>query len=414
MGGGIIGVTTAWYLTETGAEVTVLEREQNVGLETSFANCGQISPGYAAPWAAPGIPAKALKWLFQRHAPLVVRPDFSWQQIHWIIQMLSNCNAKSYNTNKSRMMRLAEYSRDKFKDLRTQIDISYEGRQSGTLQLFRTQQQLDSMEKDIKVLQECNVAFNVLNPQQCAIIEPALAKISGLLTGGLQLPGDETGDCHIFTRQMAKLCKARGVRFELGKSITHIEQSGNSIRAVCCGEERYFADHYVMALGSFSRQLIKTLKIDIPVYPVKGYSITIPILNSTAAPVSTIMDETYKVAITRFDNRVRAGGMAELSGYNTRLSNRRRETLEKSVSDLFPDAGDLKQASFWAGLRPMTPDGTPIIGASSIANLSINTGHGTLGWTMSLGSGKLLADQILGVKPEINIDGLSLARYLKQ
>ena len=413
MGGGVIGVSTAWYLAHAGCDVTVLERQKEVGIETSFGNCGQISPGYSAPWAAPGVPLKALKWIFQRHAPLVVHPDWSIHQLNFIRQMFKNCNPRAYNINKARMMLLAEYSRDLFVSLRKTTGISYEDRQGGTLQLFRSQQQLDNMAKDIKVLRDCNVEFNILNPDECTIVEPALAKARSLISGGLQLPHDETGDCYLFTSRLAELCREKGVRFEVEKEITAIEHNGQQITSVICGNEIFKADHYVVALGSFSRQLMLQLGISIPVYPVKGYSLTIPISNPASAPVSTILDETYKVAITRFNNRVRVGGIAELSGYNNKLSRRRRDTLEKVFTDLFPDAGNVKQASFWTGLRPMTPDGTPIIGPTAIKNLSLNTGHGTLGWTMSLGSGKVLADNIAGIRCEINTDALALSRYLK-
>lgn len=413
LGGGVVGVSTAWYLSKAGCDVTVLERQEGVALETSFGNAGQISPGYSAPWAAPGIPLKAVKWLFQRHAPLAVQPDGSLYQMQWIAKMLANCNEKAYAINKSRMMRLAEYSRDKIKELRADIGIQYEGRQGGTLQLFRSQAQLDAMSKDIAVLKECGVDYNVLDPDGCARVEPALAKVKHKLTGGLQLPNDETGDCNLFTDDLAKKAAENGVKFLFGQQISGFLHDGKKITGVKVGKDVHTADHYVVALGSYSRDLVQELGIDIPVYPVKGYSLTVPITNSDGAPTSTILDETYKVAITRFDDRIRVGGMAELSGYNLELNPRRRETLEMVVGDLYPEGGDIPAATFWTGLRPMTPDGTPIIGGTRFSNLSLNTGHGTLGWTMSAGSGKVLADLITGTKPEISVDGLSVQRYAK-
>lgn len=411
MGSGIIGVTTAWYLAKSGADVTVIDRQLSEGFETSFGNCGQISPGYSTPWAAPGVPKKALKWMFQNHAPLIIRPDWSLNQMNFIRQLYLNCNHKAYTKNKNRMMRLAEYSRDKFIEFRNETKISYEDRQGGTLQIFRSQQQIENLTKDINVLNECNVKFNVLDHDGCALAEPALANVKHLIKGGLQLPNDETGDCYIFTKKLTQLCKDIGVKFEFGKLITNINQDNKKITSVYCENEQYIADKYVVALGCFSRYIMKQLGISIPVYPVKGYSLTLPIKNPDASPISTVLDETYKVAITRFDNRVRVGGIAELSGYNLRLDEKRRSTLEKVLNDLYPDAGDSNNATFWTGLRPMTPDGTPIIGDTSISNLFISTGHGTLGWTMSLGSAKLLADVIFGIKPEINIEGLSVSRY---
>lgn len=413
LGGGVVGISTAWYLAQTGCEVTVIERQPGVALETSFANAGQISPGYSAPWAAPGIPFKALKWMFQRHAPLAIRPDGSLYQWRWQRQMLANCNARAYGVNKGRMLRLAEYSRDKLRQLRQETGLAYEGRQGGTLQLLRTQAQLDAMQRDIAVLRECNVPFNVLDRDGCATVEPALAAVKHKLMGGLQLPNDETGDCHLFTTRLAEMARARGVRFLFNHSIDDIACDGGCISGIHAQGEFFTADSYVIALGSYSRRLAHSLQIDLPVYPVKGYSLTVPITRPEAAPISTVLDESYKVAITRFDQRIRVGGMAELSGYQLDLNPRRRATLEMVLRDLFPDGGDIPAAEFWTGLRPMTPDGTPIIGATRFSNLYINSGHGTLGWTMAAGSGKLLSDLITGLRPEINPDGLSLQRYAR-
>ena len=411
LGGGVVGISTAWYLVNAGCEVTVIERQPGVALETSFGNAGQVSPGYSAPWAAPGIPKKAIKWLFQRHAPLAIRPDGSWFQLHWQKKMLANCNARAYGVNKGRMMRLAEYSRDKIRELRATTGLSYEDRQSGTLQLLRTEAQMDAMAKDIAVLKECGVPFNVLDRDGCARVEPALASVKHKLMGGLQLPNDETGDCHLFTTRLAEMARARGVRFLFEHSIDRIAHDGREITGVHVAGEVMRADRYVVALGSYSRHMLRALGLDLPVYPVKGYSLTVPIIDSAASPISTVLDETYKVAITRFDQRIRVGGMAELSGYNLGLNPRRRETLEMVLYDLFPNGGNIPAAEFWTGLRPMTPDGTPIIGATRFNNLYLNTGHGTLGWTMSAGSGKVLADLICGVRPEIDTDDLSLNRY---
>ncbi|HEY9104828.1 D-amino acid dehydrogenase [Chitinimonas sp.] len=411
LGGGVIGVSTAYYLARAGAEVTILERQSGVALETSFANAGQISPGYSTPWAAPGIPTKALKWLFQRHAPLAVKPDGSLFQWQWMAQMLANCNDAAYAINKERMMRLSEYSRDCLRNLRAEIGVHYEERSGGTLQLFRTQKQLDGAARDIPVLEACGVPFELLDEAGCAQAEPALAKVPGRVVGGLRLPNDETGDCQRFTTELARRAEQLGVRFRFDSRIDELQVERGRIAGVVVNGERLEADHYVVALGSFSRHLVKALGLNLPVYPTKGYSLTIPITNPDGAPVSTILDETYKIAITRFDQRIRVGGMAELSGYDLSLNPRRRETLELVVNDLFPEGGDVKAASFWTGLRPMTPDGTPIVGRTPYANLSLNTGHGTLGWTMACGSGKLLADIVTGQRPEISTEGLALDRY---
>ncbi|ELX08018.1 D-amino acid dehydrogenase small subunit DadA [Janthinobacterium sp. HH01] len=408
LGSGVIGVTSAYYLAQAGHDVTVLDRQPGPALETSFANAGQISPGYASPWAAPGIPLKAMKWMLQRHAPLSITPDGTLFQLQWMWQMLQNCNAERYAVNKERMVRLAEYSRDCFKALRAATGIEYEGRQQGTTQLFRTQKQLDDAAKDIQVLEETGVPYELLNREQLVAAEPGLDQ--NKLVGGLRLPNDETGDCQLFTTRLTAMAEQLGVKFRYGVDITGLVKAGEEIKGVQCGAELVTADSYVVALGAYSTTLLKDL-VKIPVYPLKGYSITVPIVNASAAPVSTILDETYKIAVTRFDDRIRVGGMAEIAGFDTRLNPRRRETLEMVVNDLFPGAGDTASASFWTGLRPMTPDGTPVVGRTGLRNLFINTGHGTLGWTMSCGSAQLLSDLISARRPAILSDDLSVSRY---
>jgi D-amino-acid dehydrogenase len=410
LGGGVIGTTTAYYLARNGAEVTLMDRQGGPARETSFANAGQVSPGYSTPWAAPGIPLKAIKWMFQKHAPLSVRLDGSLFQLRWMAQMLRNCSPAHYAINKERMMRVAEYSRSCLQQLRADTGIQYEQRTAGTLQLFRTQAQLDAIQRDIAVLEDCNVPYELLTPDQLAGVEPALANARDRFAGGLRLPNDETGDCHLFTNTLAGIAKALGVDFRFGQAVDGLLTEGGRIAGVRSGGEILRADKYVLAFGSYSRAFVAPLELDLPVYPVKGYSLTVPLIDPALAPLSTVLDETYKVAVTRFDNRIRVGGMAELGGFDLRLNPRRRETLEFVVNDLFP-GGDVMQAEFWTGLRPMTPDSTPIIGATRYPNLFLNTGHGTLGWTMACGSGRLVADMVTGQRSEISTDGLSINRY---
>ncbi|MFL9710775.1 D-amino acid dehydrogenase [Methylobacillus sp. Pita1] len=412
LGSGVIGVTTAWYLAEAGHEVIVLDRQPGPALETSYANAGQVSPGYSSPWAAPGVPLKALKWMLRRHAPLFIKPDGTWQQLRWMWQLLQNCTAARYEQNKARMVRLAEYSRDCLDRLRADTGIEYEGRQGGTLQLFRTQEQLDAAVRDIEVLRFAHVPFELLPRSLLSKAEPALERVNQKLTGGLWLPHDETGDCHLFTTRLAEMAAARGVQFRYGQDITRLDIESGSVQGVVVNGERLQADAYIVALAAYSTSFLKGV-LDLPVYPVKGYSITIPIIDEASAPVSTVLDETYKTAVTRFDNRIRVGGMAELVGFDHRLSPRREGTLKLIVDDLFPGAADLSQTNFWTGLRPMTPDGTPIVGGTPLPNLYLNTGHGTLGWTMACGSGKLLADIISGKEADIQHDDLGLDRYAK-
>ncbi|MFC3085232.1 D-amino acid dehydrogenase [Tabrizicola soli] len=414
LGAGVIGVTSAWYLARAGHEVTVIDRQPAPALETSFANAGEISPGYASPWAAPGIPVKAIKWMFQEHAPLIVQPRPDWTKISWMARMLMNCTASAYAVNKSRMVRLAEYSRDCLMELRTETGISYDERTQGTLQLFRTEKQVAAAEKDIAVLKADGVPFEVLDAEQCVAAEPGLAAAKHKLAGGLRLPGDETGDCFKFTQSLSEMAEAQGVTFRYGVGIDGLEAEGGRIVAARTSAGRVAADAFVVALGSYSPMLVAPFGIKLPVYPVKGYSITVPIVDEGRAPVSTVMDETHKIAITRLGGRIRVGGMAEIAGFDMSLKAKRQATLTHSVEDLFGGAGDQSQASFWCGLRPMTPDGTPVVGRSPIENLFLNTGHGTLGWTMAAGSGRVLADIVSGRRAEIEASDLGYARYLRE
>lgn len=410
LGSGVIGVASAYYLAQQGASVTVLDRQAGPAEETSFGNAGQISPGYSTPWAAPGIPFKAVKWMFQHHAPLAINMDGSMWQLQWMAQMLKNCNPQSYAINKERMTRVAEYSRDCLRDLRKATGIHYENRSKGTLQVFRNEAQLEAVQRDIQVLKECGVDYELLLKEDLAKVEPALAFAQDKLVGGLHLPNDETGDCYLFTNALANLAKEMGVDFKFNQSVEKLVVEGDEIKGVVVDGKVLTADRYVLAFGSYSRDFLKPLNLDLPVYPVKGYSLTIPIVDPAFAPQSTVLDETYKIAITRFDERIRVGGMAELSGYNHGLNENRRATLQMVTQDLFP-GGDMQQATFWTGLRPMTPDSTPIIGATRFSNLFLNTGHGTLGWTMACGSGKLISDLVLNHKTDINTEGLSIQRY---
>jgi D-amino-acid dehydrogenase len=411
LGGGVIGVTSAYYLAKAGHTVTVIDRQAGPGLETSFANAGEVSPGYASPWAGPGVPLKAVKWLLMKHGPLVVRPKPDPAMWAWLLKMLRNCTSARYAVNKSRMIPLAEYSRDCLRALRSETGIRYDERSQGTLQLFRTQAQVDGTAEDIAVLQQYGVPYEVLDRGGCVGAEPALAAVKEKFVGGLRLPQDETGDCHMFTQALAEMAHGLGVTFRYNTAIEGLIADATRVSGVATSKGAIAADAYVVALGSWSSRLLRPLGIHIPVYPVKGYSITVPLADDEAAPVSTVMDESYKVAITRLGDRIRVGGTAEVSGYSNRLDPARRATLDHSVTDLFPRGGHIDQATFWCGLRPMTPDGPPVIGPTRYVNLHLNTGHGTLGWTMACGSGRVLADLLSNRKAEIDTTDLSMHRY---
>jgi D-amino-acid dehydrogenase len=410
LGAGVVGVTIAYELAGSGHEVVVVDRQDGPALETSFANAGEVSPGYSAPWAGPGVPMKAIKWLAMHHRPLVIR-HLDPVMVRWCLAMLRNCTAARYAVNKARMVRLAEYSRDCLRALRAATGIAYDERMQGTLQLFRTQKQFDGSAGDIAILRQSGVAFELLDGDGCIRHEPALAPVREKFVGGLLLPGDETGDCYKFTQRLAALAAERGVDFRFRTDVRAIARTGERIAGVTTASETLSADAYVVALGSHSPLLLAPIGVRIPVYPVKGYSITVPIRDRDGAPESTVMDETHKVAVTRLGDRIRVGGTAELAGYTLRLHAARKETLAHVLGDLFPNGGDLAAAEFWCGLRPMTPDGTPLVGPTPIANLFLATGHGTLGWTMAAGTARVIADVVSGRAAGIDLDGLTVARY---
>jgi len=411
LGAGVIGVTIAYELAGAGHEVVVVDRQAGPALETSFANAGEVSPGYSAPWAGPGVPLKAIKWLAMHHRPLVIRPHLDFAMLRWCLATLRNCTAARYAINKARMVRLAEYSRDCLRALRAATGIAYDERMQGTLQLFRTQKQFDGSAGDIAVLRKSGVSFELLDRDGCIRHEPALARVREKFVGGLLLPGDETGDCFKFTERLAELAAARGVVFRFATPVRSLARKGDRIAGVVTASDSLSADAYVVALGSHSPLLLDPIGIRLPVYPVKGYSITVPIRDAGGAPESTVMDETHKVAVTRLGSRIRVGGTAELAGYTLRLHEARRDTLAHVVDDLLPGGGDLERAEFWCGLRPMTPDGTPVVGPTPIKNLFLATGHGTLGWTMAAGTARVIADVVSGRAAGIALDGLTIARY---
>ena len=411
LGAGVIGVTTAYYLARQGAEVVVIDRQRGPGMETSFANAGELSYGMSSPWAAPGIPMKALKWLFMRHRPLFIWPLISPTMWKWCLQLLMNCNETSYALNKSRMVRVSNYSRDALTELMEEVTIDFDQRDQGTLQLFRTQKQVKAAKADQAVLDQFNSPYEVLDRDGCIAAEPGLRHVADKFVGGLRLMADRTGDCRAFTQALSEKAAELGVEFHYNVVINRFVSEQGKIIGVETEQGLETADRYVCALGPYAPILLKTVGIRLPIYPIKGYSITLPVTDSDAAPQSTIMDETHKVAITRLGDRIRVAGQAEIIGYNKRLGGHATDSVRHVVSDLFPKGGDVSKAEGWTGLRPMTPDGTPVIGPTRYDNLFLNTGHGTLGWTMSCGSARAVADLVMDKKPEIDMDGLTAARF---
>ena len=412
LGAGVIGVTSAWYLAEAGHQVTVIDRQSGPALETSFANAGEVTPSHATPWAAPGIPLKAAKWLFQRHAPLIVRVGkIDGNMLRWMAAMTANCTTERHAINRDRMLRLAAYSRQQLIALRAETGITYEERRQGTLQVSSSQRELDDLAADIPVLQPYGLGCEVLDRAGCIAAEPGLAASRVPFVGGIRMPDDETGDCFQFTTALATLAAEKGVTFVTERTVTALAHDGGRITRIDTDAGPIIADAYLIAAGSYTPALVRPLGLDLPIYPVKGYSITAEIVDEARAPVSTVLDGDLKVALTRLGNRIRVGGLAELAGFANDLPERRKATLDLSLDRLFPGASDIANAQFWTGLRPMTPDSTPVVGATPIANLFINAGHGTMGWTMACGSGRVIADVISGTTPDIRSDDLAMGRY---
>jgi len=411
IGSGIVGTTCAYQLGIAGHDVEVVDRQSGPGLETSFANAGQVSWGYASPWAAPGLLVNAARWMWQSHSPLVLRPRLDPAQWRWLLAMLGNSRRARYTVNKTRMLRLARYSYHCLREVRQQTGIRYDEAARGTLQLFRDAAALARAARELPMLEREGVRTQLLNRTGVLEIEPGLAHSTANIAGGVHFPDDETGDAHLFTRGIAEAAKRAGAVFRFGATVQRLIARGNIIREVLTDQGTLRADAFVLAAGSFSPLLARPLGIHLPIYPVKGYSATLTLENEAAAPVSTLTDERYKVAITRLGNRLRAAGIAEVSGYEMEIVPTRERALEHVIRELFPRAAPRAQPQFWSGLRPMTPDNVPLLGPTRYENFYLNCGHGTLGWTMSNGSARIVADLISGRTPQIELDGLTIARF---
>ena len=412
LGSGIIGTTSAYYLAKQGHDVTVIDRQNSVALETSHANAGQLSYSFSSPWAAPGLPLSLIKWMFSKHPPLIVNPNLNSETVKFLYQMLKNCNSKSYEINKSRMVRVSNFSKKCLLELEKDLDIFYEQRKQGSLLLFKSAKQIENIKKDLSLLEKLNIQYELLDLNGCIQAEPGLHHVKSEFTSGLRFANDCTGNCYLFTNQLYKKCLEMGVKFEFNTQIEDIQIEKERISSIKTNRGEFDSDSYVVALGSYSSKILSKIGINIPVYPVKGYSITLPVLNNEDAPQSTIIDDTFKIGITRLGNNIRVAGTAHITGYNLELREKSLSLLKYGLNRLFPYATEeCDDMKFWAGLRPNTPDGPPIIGSTPYSNLYLNTGHGTLGWTMSLGSGKLLADIISGIEPEISLEGIDMSRF---
>lgn len=410
LGAGVIGTSCAYYLSRSGHQVTVLDRRSGAGLETSFGNAGGVCPSFAGPWASPGLPLKALKWMMQRHAPLTFAPTLDPHQWRWLVAFLGNCTAARFVRNKARMQRIAHYSKACLVELREATGIGYDDGQGGVLQIFQTEEEVDGGRRSSRVLDSFEVPNRVVTADEATSIEPALANATVTIAGGLHLPGDETGDCHLFTRRLTDLLRQRGVDFQFNTTVQRLLVEGGRIDGVATDHGVVRADIVVVALASEAVFLLRPVGIDLSVYPVKGYALTVPIDDGAMAPRSSVMDEHTKLMVTRLGGRLRAAGIAEVRGYDTAIEPAKCETVRKSVTDLFPHAADYSRAEYWAGLRPMTPDGPPYLGRTPVENLILSLGQGSNGWTQACGCGQIIADIVSGRAPAIDLDGYGLER----
>ncbi|WP_116134036.1 D-amino acid dehydrogenase [Tropicimonas sp. IMCC34043] len=396
IGAGVVGVTSAWYLTRDGHEVTVIEAREGVALETSFGNAGGICPGFAGPWAAPGMPLKALGWLFRENAPLKIRPRLDAAQWAWLARFTRNCTSERYAANKTQMQRVAHFSKACLVDLRAETGIRYDDGTGGILQIFCTDEEAAGGARAAHILQDLGVPHRLLTPAEALAVEPSLARSTVSLSGALHLPADETGDCHLFCRDLARLAEAHGCRFLFDSPVSAVLREGDRVAGVMAGATRIEADAVVLATGPWANRLLRPLGLSLPIYPVKGYALTCEITDTEAAPRSSVMDEHSKVMVTRLGKRLRAAGVAELAGFDPSMRPAVLNGLRDRVAALFPDAADFATAEFWHGFRPMTPEGASRVERTRLPNLFLNLGHGSNGWTQACGTGRMLADLVAG------------------
>ncbi len=411
LGAGVVGATTAYYLAKRGHEVTVIDRQPDVGLETSFANGGLVSPSMSEPWAAPGIPLKLLTSLGHDDAPFLLRLRALPGMAGWGLRFLRNCTAKRFERNARTLRRLANYSRDALDSLTAETDIEYDRSTLGILMVYPDAAAFADAQRHMRSLGEMGVAYETLDARGCAALEPGLAPATDKLAGGIHLPNDQSGDAMKFTRETARLCRALGVEFRHGVTVTALEAAGDKVQSVVTDTGRMTADAYVVALATGSPAILRALGIKLSIYPVKGYSVTVPTAGWNNAPNVPVIDYGRLVAVTRLGDNIRVAGTVEFAGFDRSQNRGRGENLLDAARNLFPDFPATASAEHWSGLRPMTPDGPPVLGASPYRNLFLNTGHGSLGWTLACGSARVMADLLDGRAPEIDLDGMGLSRF---
>ena len=410
LGAGVVGVASAWYLAEAGHEVTVVDRQAEAAMETSFANGGQISAGHAEPWAKPSVIPQIVRWLGREDAPMLFRPRLSWAQWRWGLQFLLECFPGRFERHAHELAAIALYSRECLHELRERTGIEYERRGRGILHFCTDERDFEALARHAESMRRVGVVREAKTAAECVALEPALKEASTPVVGGVYAPKDESGDAHVFTQRLAELARGKGVQFRFGANVEAIESEGDRVARVRMrGAEPIAADAYLLSLGAYSPLLLAPLGIRIPVHPLKGYSVTLALAPGqlAAAPEVSLTDEAAKIVISRLGNRLRAAGTAELNGYDTGVNPVRCEAIARRLRSLFPRLEATEPPAHWAGLRPATPDNVPLIGRTRLRNLYLNTGHGTLGWTLACGSGRALADLVSGRRPDVAFDFLA-------
>lgn len=408
LGAGVTGVATAWYLCKAGHEVTVIDRREGPGLETSFANGGQISVSHAEPWANPRAPLQILRWLGREDAPLLFRLRADWQQWRWVFAFLRQCTPERLHYNIRQLVALGSYSRDALQALRAETGIRYDQLTRGILHFYTSQAAWRAAQHAAALMRDAGCRLDPKSPDECLAIEPALAQVRSKIVGGTYTPEDESGDAHRFTTELAALCTARGVRFRYGVTVDTLFRGRDAavaqvrLRREDGSTETLDSEGYVVCLGVRSADLLRPLGVDLRLCPVKGYSVTLPIVNPGRAFTVSLTDDEYKLVFSRLGERLRIAGTAEFAGHDTSLTPARCDAILRRVAELFPGAADLDRGLLWAGLRPATPSNLPYIGPTRYRNLWLNTGHGTLGWTQSCGAGAAVAELISGRKPAVD------------
>ena len=411
LGAGIIGTASAWFLQKAGHDVTVIDRQPGAAQETSFANGCQISVSHAEPWANPAAPLKVLKWLGQEDAPLLYRFRPEWLQWKWAVNFLRECTPGRTAENIRQIVAIAEYSRLTLQDVRAETGVDYDCLTKGILHFYTDKKEFEDSLPAAKLMRDLGCPRESIDANEVLRIEPSLASIGDKIVGGDFTANDESGDVYKFTSGLAKKSAEAGVNFLFNTTITRLITTGTGSAAKVTGvevihqngrHELLHADAFVIAMGSFSVQLLQPLGIDLMIYPGKGYSATYNIINPDATPTVSLTDDGYKLVTSRLGDRLRVAGTCELNGYTRELNDTRRHAITQRTRELFPDACDYDNPIYWTGLRPLTPSNVPYIGKTRYSNLFLNTGHGTLGWTMGCGSGRAIAEIVSGRRPEVN------------